>query len=496
MAHKQALCAALLGPVLLAALLTAGGTAALAETTPAPAPSASPSPDASEPVTSPTPSGSALEPTPEATSGTQDPGQDPSPSPSTDGGASTGPDSQNPPPPTVPGDTEQTHDGSGSTGDRDPSAPLPNPGAWPIPDVTWEMPEMNMQERIKLREKIALLRARAAKAQQAHDQAQQQATRAKEQARLSAWEATLAEVRAEQAQLVIERYAAGVYRSGSGDASLVRIVNGALDDPTVLLDEQALLSHAAQTKQTEIEQAEAVVNEARELAETAQADLERAQQAETLAEQSAEDLAAELEQAQKDMQLLLSQPLPAQLVIGPDGCPVQVPSGTMRGAAAEIDPQELCARSVRAAATPEAALAIKYAFRALGAPYACEGVGRELPYRYDCSSLVSRAYAEGAGLTTAGDGWAPSTRDMVPWDGVELSPWYGFVAPKDARPGDLILYDTGGSTYRHVVMLLADGMMLHTNSCGDVAKVEQFWGYGTSGASFLVARRVIPHLAR
>jgi hypothetical protein len=124
-----------------------------------------------------------------------------------------------------------------------------------------------------------------------------------------------------------------------------------------------------------------------------------------------------------------------------------------------------------------------------------------LPYRADCSSFVSRAYAEGAGLNTAGDTWAPSTRNMVPWDGVALDPHYAYVATKALRPGDLVLYDTcpqGGCPYKHVVMYLgAPGggtpWMLHTNSCGDVAKVEQFWGFPTTGShTFLVARRVLP----
>jgi hypothetical protein len=69
------------------------------------------------------------------------------------------------------------------------------------------------------------------------------------------------------------------------------------------------------------------------------------------------------------------------------------------------------------------------------------------------------------------------------------------------RPGDLVLYDTcpqGGCAYKHVVMYLGspDGgktqWMIHTNSCGDVAKVETFWGFPTTGHPFLVARRVVP----
>ena len=87
---------------------------------------------------------------------------------------------------------------------------------------------------------------------------------------------------------------------------------------------------------------------------------------------------------------------------------------------------------------------------------------------------------------------------MVPWDGVRLDSHYAQVAPRQVRPGDLVLYDTGGATYRHVVMYLGkvgrDGpaYMLHTNRCGDVAKVEPFWGFPTTGShTFLVARRVL-----
>jgi hypothetical protein len=89
---------------------------------------------------------------------------------------------------------------------------------------------------------------------------------------------------------------------------------------------------------------------------------------------------------------------------------------------------------------------------------------------------------------------------MVPWDGVALDPHYAFVDPAALRPGDLVLYDTcpqGGCPYKHVVMYLGspDGgktsFMAHTNSCGDIAKVEPFWGFPTSGHPFLVARRVV-----
>jgi cell wall-associated NlpC family hydrolase len=187
-----------------------------------------------------------------------------------------------------------------------------------------------------------------------------------------------------------------------------------------------------------------------------------------------------------------------QTRIAADGCPAINVATTLRDGAESIGAQRICHAAVSGAATPQAALAIEWAFSRLGAAYACGGAGRMLAFRFDCSSLVSRAYHEGAGLGTAGAAWAPSTRDMVPWDGVALDPHYAPVPPQALRPGDLVLYDTGGATYRHVVMYLgpvtAGGppWMLSTDACGDVAKVSAFWGFPTSGTPrFLVARRVL-----
>jgi cell wall-associated NlpC family hydrolase len=198
---------------------------------------------------------------------------------------------------------------------------------------------------------------------------------------------------------------------------------------------------------------------------------------------------------QKELQVLVSTAAP-QTVVGKDGCPKAVLETTVP---VDIKVKRLCERAVKHAPTPQAAIAIKYALISLGAPYACEGIGRLEPWRYDCSSYVARAYAEGAGLQTAGDTWAPSTRNMLPWDGVPLDPHYAPIPPAEIKPGDLVLYDTcpEGETcaYRHVVMYLGpmekDGvpMMAHTNGCGLVAHVEPF--LGTDVPNFLGVRRVV-----
>jgi cell wall-associated NlpC family hydrolase len=202
-----------------------------------------------------------------------------------------------------------------------------------------------------------------------------------------------------------------------------------------------------------------------------------------------------LEKDQKELQRLVAVAAP-QTVISKDGCPKAVLEGTVP---VDVRVKKLCENAVKQAPTPQAAVAIKWALIRLGAPYACEGIGRLQPWRYDCSSYVSRAYSEGAGLGTAGKTWAPSTRNMVPWDGVPLDQHYAPIPPTELKPGDLVLYDTcpAGETcaYRHVVMYLGPmekggvPMMAHTNGCGLVAHVEPF--LGTDASNFLGARRVV-----
>jgi len=203
----------------------------------------------------------------------------------------------------------------------------------------------------------------------------------------------------------------------------------------------------------------------------------------------------QLKRDQEELQSLVAVAAP-QTVVGPSGCPTAVLAGTIPP---DVDITRLCRRAVRNAPTPQAAFAIKWALVRLGAPYACDGIGRLEAWRYDCSSYVSRAYAEGAGLKTAGDDWAPSTRNMVPWDGASLDPHYAVIPPQMLQPGDLVHYDTCPTgetcTYRHVAMYLGaaqDGgqpLMAQTNACGSVAHVAPF--PGTDVPNFLGVRRVI-----
>jgi len=202
----------------------------------------------------------------------------------------------------------------------------------------------------------------------------------------------------------------------------------------------------------------------------------------------------------------------AALSVGDDGCATAAP--------ADANPQnvsigKLC-RSVTARAEPVAADAIKWAFARLGAPYACGGVGRSHPlFQFDCSSFVSRAYQDGAGVRLWSGGGIPSTATMLAQGSI-----FRTIPEANLRIGDLVLYNTcvppeddeSGDVQqraaegdappdqetcstRHVVMYLgrwADTeWMIHTTSCGKVATVEPFWGMGSDpGRSFLAVSRV------
>lgn len=179
------------------------------------------------------------------------------------------------------------------------------------------------------------------------------------------------------------------------------------------------------------------------------------------------------------------------------GCPTQAPQTAFIGISPAADVNAICKEAVAQAQTPQAKAAIQWAFTRLGSPYACQGVGRMNNFQADCSSLVSRAYEEGAGIITSVNGWAPTTHTMIP----ETHPNFRPIRDIDLQSGDLSLYYTCPEgeicTYNHVVMYLGviDGipLQLHTNSCGGVANLTPFWGTqdGDHG-TYLGTRRVIP----
>lgn len=183
-----------------------------------------------------------------------------------------------------------------------------------------------------------------------------------------------------------------------------------------------------------------------------------------------------------------------QTSVSPGRCPTSLPDYVLRDGATV----DLCAKSVAQASSPEAALAIIWAFNHLGLPYAWP-VG-EMPRSgtsYDCSSFVAGAYHEEDGANLPGVYPYQSTRDMFPWDGMSMAPYYVVIPPGQQRPGDLGLQVSCTSppcSYQHVVMILADGFQAETNTETEPSRINAYDGVDAS--NFFGIRRVDPSKAR
>jgi cell wall-associated NlpC family hydrolase len=336
------------------------------------------------------------------------------------------------------------------------------------------------------------VRLEAQSAVEAAEQAEARSETAQREAENALFNSTVASVRAEHAQRLVNRWAASIYRNESGAGELVDIANTALANPALVLDIRVWFNQISSMRRQDTINAEALLQQAQKYQLEAEQAVENAEDALLEAAALREEASKTLAWAETVVEVILGQRISHQLIIGPDGCPTVAPDRTLRGGDA-IDVGELCAKSVSEAPSVEAALAIKYAFRALGADYACDGIGRWQPFRYDCSSLVMRSYWQGAGVKVLLNGILPTTRNMVPWDGRVKAPWLTDILPEEAQPGDLVLYDTGRPDSRHVVMLLSDGMMIHVGACGDVVNIDRFWGWqDTERWTLLGARRVDP----
>jgi len=291
-----------------------------------------------------------------------------------------------------------------------------------------------------------------------------------------------------------------LYMTGStGVDAAFQALSGSPEDVLASIDSVRYVTSAGDSETLDFERAAAEAARMQDATAVARAWVEAKRAA---MESVQESLTTVREQVAADRESLnaLIATASAGTEVGPDGCATSVPAGTVPEG---VDIQYLCRTAVNDAATPQAQLAVQWALIHLGAPYACEGVGRLNDWVFDCSSYVSRAYAEGADLDTAGADWAPTTRNMLPWGGASLDAHYEVIEPQDLAPGDLVLYDTctaeekdeGECDYRHVVMYLgeqAPGMgplMAHTNACGDVSRVVPFTG--TDASNFLGARRVV-----
>src|SRR4029079_14701300 len=80
---------------------------------------------------------------------------------------------------------------------------------------------------------------------------------------------------------------------------------------------------------------------------------------------------------------------------------------------------------------------------------------------------VAIAYPDAPGRIDGGPGpKTPGSRDAL------AAPWAVPVTPLTAKPGDLVFFPGSDPPNGHVGMLLAHGLLVHTNSTGDVAHVN------------------------
>ena len=86
--------------------------------------------------------------------------------------------------------------------------------------------------------------------------------------------------------------------------------------------------------------------------------------------------------------------------------------------------------------------------------------GKKLHTGFDCSGLVSFVYAESAGIAIKG-----SASDMA---NATKS-----VPPEKASPGDLVFFNTLGSSFSHVGIYIGSGKFIHAANEKTGVKVER-----------------------
>jgi cell wall-associated NlpC family hydrolase len=325
---------------------------------------------------------------------------------------------------------------------------------------------------------------------------------ARMRARAASFEASVASEHADLAQSQIERYARNAYLTGNPDS--IRVATESLDGTIgALLHDVALHRYAgsdvAYRAITRMQEAKQVISGAA----IASHDVILAEQ--VLAGRQA--LLALTEERMRAFAATVGYPemMDAALSVNAEGCVTRAPD-TANPQGVEIS--ELC-RKATAKADEYATGAITWALSRLGAPYACQGVGRTHPlFQFDCSSYVSRAYQDGAGIPLWTGSGIPTTETMLAAAG-RFTP----IDETQLLPGDLVLYDScpaiedavealdevieeeEACSDRHVVLYLGawkgHEWMAHTNTCGGVANVDHFWGLTDEpGRVFLGAVRV------
>lgn len=185
---------------------------------------------------------------------------------------------------------------------------------------------------------------------------------------------------------------------------------------------------------------------------------------------------------------------PGQTEVGFDDCPALVPRSYVRDGIPAGNINRICTEAVGAASSPEAAKAVIYALNQVGiADYACLKYGPERRYKkgwYDCSSLINRAYKEGANLKKVQIDATPVMNE------IDRKYWKR-INTKELVPGDIVVYGGRGGwgAAGHVVMYLGNDMIVDTGRCGDKVRVQKL-KLPNHGSAFSGAYRMIPDKAR
>ncbi len=135
--------------------------------------------------------------------------------------------------------------------------------------------------------------------------------------------------------------------------------------------------------------------------------------------------------------------------------------------------RDLLKASLAGASSDVAASALLWGSQNLGVPYSQSK--RQRPGFFDCSSFVSRAM-ETAGISASTDGMLADTSMLLSSFSAPGSS-LAAIDPSDVKPGDLLFYSlpnrAGTPPTQHVVMVLANGYIMHAPSSGSVTLIER-----------------------
>ncbi len=155
----------------------------------------------------------------------------------------------------------------------------------------------------------------------------------------------------------------------------------------------------------------------------------------------------------------------------PAGCPTRAPAGTMR-AGGEV--HSMCLQASAAAPSREAAGAIRYAFRYLGASYSQGNRDSVNPPVFDCSSMVGRAYrSAGAMIKNYRTGETWKFYPLFGWTGAYTPDYYANtnlvrVSGAHLLPGDIIIQFDGSDPSNsagnagHAQMYIGNGLIIQS----------------------------------